>query len=353
MPGFQARMLRQQSPARRDYRSAPRPTQTGAPPSVCLIVFSWHPPGGLPAAAGSQSRRVSRAAPARPLPSGRTTRRSSPVATWRPGGTWLGVSRRGRIAAVTNIRDPETGERASPRSRGDLTRDFLTSTLSCPDYLESVAWRAGDYLGFNLLISDGKALWYLHGGRGEDPAPRALPAGLYGLSNAALDVPWPKVERAGRTTIAAGHRRGRTGSTLSAAHCAEPSPTRRRAAAAALAAQGLAGKMAQRLSAQFIVTPQYGTRCCSTLRWRRDGHLEFTEQRFDSAGLVSGESRTSTLLRRARPLVRQLQPVGTARGPARPGKRSTRSCTWAPLSRVRLPAADPGHRRRRWPAGRA
>lgn len=254
---------------------------------MCLIVFSWDPRAAYPLLLAANRDEFH----ARP---------SAPAAFWddhpqilagrdlEAGGTWLGVSTRGRIAAVTNVRDPEAGERAAPCSRGDLTRDFLTSALPCQDYLDSVAGRAGDYLGFNLLISDGTALWYLHGGRGEHPAPRALPTGLYGLSNAALDVPWPKV------TLG----RQRLQRAIAEAAPAAPSlqtlrgtvADRRVAPAADLEAQALAGDMAQRLSAQFIVTPQYGTRCCSTLRWRHDGHLEFSEQRFDSAGLVSGES---------------------------------------------------------------
>jgi uncharacterized protein with NRDE domain len=254
---------------------------------VCLIVLSWDPHAAYPLLLAANRDEFH----ARP---------SAPAAFWddhthilagrdlTAGGTWLGVSRRGRIAAVTNVRDPDSGERGTPRSRGDLTRDFLTSKLCCRAYLEAVAGRAGDYQGFNLLISDGAALWYLHGGRAEQLMPRALPAGLYALSNAALDVPWPKV--------ALGRQRMQR--AIAEAAPAAPSlqalrgtvADRRLAAPKALAAQGLGGDMAQRLSAQFIVTPQYGTRCCSTLRWRHDGHLEFSEQRFDSAGLVSGES---------------------------------------------------------------
>ncbi len=108
------------------------------------------------------------------------------------GGTWLGVTRSGRFAAVTNYRDP-----AAPtgiRSRGDLVAGFLQSDLAATDYLTDVHARSGEYSGFNLLVGEfSKARNELHyySNRGADP--RELKPGIYGLSNHLLDTPWPKV----------------------------------------------------------------------------------------------------------------------------------------------------------------
>ena len=201
------------------------------------------------------------------------------------GGTWLGVSPRARFAAVTNIRDPQN-EGKAPRSRGELTRDFLAGDAPPRDYLQDIAARRGEYLGFNLLLGDGNSLWYLHGDATVEAQPQSLEPGVYGLSNATLDVPWPKLRRA----------RGALEATLAANAPRAPSHEELRSTVAArelasdaeLQHQLLSGA-SRALSAQFIVTEFYGTRCQSTLRWQRNGQLEFQEQRFDPRGELSGE----------------------------------------------------------------
>jgi uncharacterized protein with NRDE domain len=252
---------------------------------MCLIVFAWQPQSAQPLVLAANRDEFH----ARPSAAADYWRDAPQIVAGRDleaGGTWLGVSRSGRFAAVTNVRDPAGG--SAPRSRGELTRDFLQSAQTPENYLAAVAARGAEYQGFNLLLSDGSALWYLRGGPGADPAPRALAPGLYGLSNAALDVPWPKVKLA----------RHRLAAAIAAASPAAPSTDalratvadRRLAAADELAGHGLEGEMARQLSAQFIVTPGYGTRCCTTLVWHRDGRMDFTEQRFAANGESIGES---------------------------------------------------------------
>jgi uncharacterized protein with NRDE domain len=200
------------------------------------------------------------------------------------GGTWLGVSRSGRVAAITNIRDPAVGERSAPRSRGELTHKFLASNESPGDYLAKIADSIGDYQGFNLLVGDRDSLWYLHGSSTEKTAPQALPPGIYGLSNAALDVPWPKVKRA-RGQL---QRKLQTGEAPSHDELRDCLSDRSLADTQTLDEHNLSGEMARQLSAQFIVTERYGTRCCTTLRQHANGLLEFQEQRFDPRGELMG-----------------------------------------------------------------
>lgn len=195
----------------------------------------------------------------------------------RAGGTWLGLSREGRFAAITNIRDPDSTGPA-PRSRGELTADFLRGAVPIEAYLTEISERVDSYLGFNLLVSDGRELWYLHGVAGG--APERLKPGVYGLSNAALDVPWPKVRIAKEA--------------LEALVASDPDPDHEALAACVadrtlaraddLVGHGLEGEMAVRLSGQFIVTDTYGTRCRSTLRYASTGDLSFREERFDARG---------------------------------------------------------------------
>lgn len=105
------------------------------------------------------------------------------------GGTWLGVTKTGRFAAVTNFAEPPP-DPLPPRSRGDLTANFLSSDIGCCEYLETVADRADAYRGFNLLLSDGNEVYY-YSNRAKQI--KQLAPGFYGLSNQLLDCDWPKV----------------------------------------------------------------------------------------------------------------------------------------------------------------
>lgn len=112
------------------------------------------------------------------------------------GGTWLGLSKTGRLAAVTNYRQLKEGQRAefnSP-SRGNLVTDFLCSNYSAEQWYQSVRQSFDRYQGFNLLLYDGDKLSYLN--NFQDCSLQTLKAGVYGLSNHSLDSPWPKVDYA-------------------------------------------------------------------------------------------------------------------------------------------------------------
>jgi uncharacterized protein with NRDE domain len=105
------------------------------------------------------------------------------------GGTWLGCSRQGRFAALTNFtRDPSA---TFPKSRGALVSDFLAGSQSVKDY--ALGLKGDDYAGYNLLLFDGSRLLYTTNiAQIGQPRSRLLPAGDYGLSNAELGAPWPK-----------------------------------------------------------------------------------------------------------------------------------------------------------------
>lgn len=204
------------------------------------------------------------------------------------GGTWMGVTRSGRFAAVTNYRDPD-GPIAAPRSRGDLPLTYLAGGSTPKAYLEDLAARAADYAGFNLLVGDRDSLWYFSNS-GNGP-PRSLPPGIYGLSNAVLDTPWPKVEQ-GKARLAALLESGRlTHETLAAVVAdralAEPEQ---------LARLGLDGAMDPLLSAQFIVTETYGTRSSTTLWTDAQGRAHWRERGFDAAGMPVHEQRETFAL---------------------------------------------------------
>ena len=194
------------------------------------------------------------------------------------GGTWMGVTREGRFAAITNYRDPARTAPA-PRSRGELPLDFLVGDASPDAYLEKLRTHAMDYAGFNLLLSEGEDLWYYNNSAGGSD-PRLLSPGVYGLSNDRLDTPWPKVEVGKRKLRQLMERGLVTDHDQLAAVVAD----RATADPQDLLRQGLDGEMDQLLSAQFIVTGRYGTRSTTTL-WRdQNGHSHWRELSYDQAG---------------------------------------------------------------------
>ena len=112
------------------------------------------------------------------------------------GGTWLGLSRNGRFAAVTNYRyvNEQGVMESKPLSRGNLVSDFLCSELRAEDWAKNIGPTAAAYGGFNLLLYDGDELVYLN--NYEAKPPQRLQPGVYALSNNCLDSPWPKVDHA-------------------------------------------------------------------------------------------------------------------------------------------------------------
>ncbi len=110
-------------------------------------------------------------------------------------GAWLGVTRSGSFALITNIRNPALRKTAAP-SRGEIVRRYLEEKQSAGEFVAALAAKANQYEGFNLLCgslrANARELWFLNS---LDASPRLLDGGLYALSNASLDTPWPKITR--------------------------------------------------------------------------------------------------------------------------------------------------------------
>lgn len=195
------------------------------------------------------------------------------------GGTWMGLTRQGRFAAITNCRDPARTAPA-PRSRGELPLGFLTGRDPPQTYLQSLQATAHEYAGFNLLVGTAEQLWYLSNrpsARQCEPTP--LAPGLYGLSNAQLDTPWPKVVLGKQKMQALHGKQPLTHDELEAVVS-----DRELADPGALRQLGLTDDMAPVLSSQFITTNRYGTRSSSTLWQDRHGQIHWRESSFDAHG---------------------------------------------------------------------
>jgi uncharacterized protein with NRDE domain len=207
---------------------------------MCLILLAWQvrePP--LVVAANRDEFHARPAAPA---------------AFWedRPGilagrdlearGTWMGISRSGRFAAVTNYRGAR--EPRAAESRGALVTGFLDADMTPGEYVQALLPSSAAYSGFNLLASDGTELWWMSNRNG---TPRRLERGIYGLGNALLDS-------------------------------ADVEP-RKRSFEDALATGAAVEPLFSVLAAARILDPVYGTRCSTVYFGRR-----YVERSFSADG---------------------------------------------------------------------
>jgi len=196
-------------------------------------------------------------------------------------GTWMGITRGGRFAALTNFRDPARNRPDAP-SRGGLVRDFLVDDASPAAYLDSLEGVADRFNGFSLLVGDRNALLYFSNRGGER---RAIEPGVHGLSNHLLDVPWPKV-REGKARLAE-----RLNGDVDVDGLLEVLGDARPAPDEELPQTGVALEWERSLSALRIETPEYGTRASTVLLVAADGRVTFVERSFDHSGAETGTVR--------------------------------------------------------------
>jgi uncharacterized protein with NRDE domain len=199
------------------------------------------------------------------------------------GGTWLGVNRQGRFAAVTNYRQGQR-EGLAQRSRGRLVSDYLTGDVGALEHVEGIRREAALYNGFNLLASDAAGLFYFSNREGR---VRTLRPGVYGLSNHLLDTPWPKVVS---TRSAFGALLSGGGSELTKDLFALLG-NRDQASDDQLPATGVGPEWERLLSSAFIVSQDYGTRSSTVVLIGRDGSIAFTERTFERGGVQGEEKR--------------------------------------------------------------
>lgn len=230
------------------------------------------------------------------------SRSSSPAAFWkdRPDilagkdqkadGTWLGITRTGRLGALTNFRDPSSLREDAP-SRGDLVDRFLRDTVSPLEYIKSLIPEAEDYNGFNLIVGE-KDLFYWYSNRAK--GFRRLTAGIYGLSNSLLDTPWPKVIRGKRAVEKVLAEKG------------DPAPgaffkilsDRRVPDDKQLPDTGVGIEWERTLAPLFIMSPNYGTRASTVLLVDKRDRVFFTEKTFGPGARQLSQTETNFHIRR-------------------------------------------------------
>lgn len=188
------------------------------------------------------------------------------------GGTWMGMTRSGRWAAVTNYRDRGAHKEAAP-SRGRLVADYLQQGTAPAAYLNQLVPEADRYNGFNLLVGTPGDLGYYSN---RDGAVRMLTPGLYGLSNHLLDTGWPKVER-GRKQL----RRLLEAGDVTADRLLDLLHDTTAPADEKLPDTGIGVAGERLLSPMFIESERYGTRSSTVLIVDRAGHVTFAERTYD------------------------------------------------------------------------
>lgn len=185
------------------------------------------------------------------------------------GGTWLAMNKAGKIALVTNYRDPQNIDPKAP-SRGQLVSDYLISNESPAEYLKTISTNGNKYNGFNLIAGDPTRLWYYSNYKKDI---EKLEPGFYGLSNHLLETSWPKVLR-GKEKVKPIIDR----SSIDPEALFEVLYDDQIVADTLLPKTGLTLERERALSSMFIKTEGYGSRCSTVILIDKQDQVLFSER---------------------------------------------------------------------------
>ena len=188
-------------------------------------------------------------------------------------GTWLGVTRTGRFAAITNYRNPSSIIE-NAKSRGELVRDYLSSKDGPRDYLDQVKPVRELYNGFNLLIGDMNSCWFYSK---ENNLVEGVSSGIHGICNHLLNTPWPKVVKGKKALESCLQNQNH----IETERIFEILADSERASIKELPDTGVGAEREHLLSSVFIKSPDYGTRSSTILTIDYDNHLWFRERTFN------------------------------------------------------------------------
>jgi uncharacterized protein with NRDE domain len=243
---------------------------------MCLIVLAWRPGHTQPLLVAS-NRDEFYARPSQALAQWNDAHGVFAGRDLQAGGTWLGVGQGGRFAALTNIRDLSLPQ--GTRSRGELPSAFLTGELSIEAFLATLRSQRQAYSGFNLLLGDGQQLCHFNSRSG---LTTGLEEGVHGISNADLNTPWPKLQRA-KQALHACLPNAQPEALL------QLLSDNRQAADEHLPDTGIGLPSERLLSSVFIASPAYGTRAITVLIMASHGSWQMVERSFGSNGSCLGE----------------------------------------------------------------
>lgn len=195
----------------------------------------------------------------------------------RAGGTWLGLSNRAHIALLTNVREPGRLSPDAP-SRGKLVESYLFGTDSPEQFAKHAMSKPDVYNGYNLLVMD-ETGGVVISNRPTKHATRIEP-GVHGLSNASLNTPWPKLTR----TTAAVRQLLDSSTVIHPEQMIKVMQDDAPPDDGLIPQTGLSQDRERLLASPFIRSPDYGTRCTTTLMRHRSGMTHVQELRYQSDG---------------------------------------------------------------------
>ena len=188
------------------------------------------------------------------------------------GGTWSGITKNGRFAAITNYRDMKSIKDNAP-SRGDLVKNFLLSGSSPETFGNELIQYAQLYNGYNLLYSDFESTYYFSN---QLKKQQKLSPGIYGLSNHLLDTPWPKVSLSKKSfTRIFSQKKFSADDLFTILRDDRQSPDNE------LPATGLSLELERAVSPVFIRSERYGTRSSTVLLVNKKDEVLFIEKSLD------------------------------------------------------------------------
>jgi uncharacterized protein with NRDE domain len=246
---------------------------------MCLIVFSWQVVCNHPLITVANRDEY-------------YSRPSAPAAWWtdypqvyaprdlQEGGTWMGTAKLSypghKFAAVTNVRDGSAVNDGAP-SRGQLVANFLTGNATLESYIQEISSDMDRYNGFNLLLGEISAekqelCWLSNRNTSNPRNGQLLIPGIYGLSNGALDSPWPKVSKTKAELASLLCQRAPQEAYFEMLSNTLPAPDCR------LPDTGVSLEMERLLSSACIQSEHYGTRSSSLLKLNGQFEMEYEER---------------------------------------------------------------------------
>lgn len=188
------------------------------------------------------------------------------------GGTWMGISKKGRLSMLTNFRDPHNIKADAP-SRGELVLDFLKGEESGATYLDKISQKGADYNGFNLITGTFDDLYY-YGNYQQGVS--AISPGVHGLSNALLNTPWPKTVK-GKDKLEVLTQ----GDSFTAEQLFDSLYDDIKAPNKDLPNTGVSKDIESMLSPMFIKSPDYGSRCSTVILVDHKDNVTFMERTYN------------------------------------------------------------------------
>lgn len=186
-------------------------------------------------------------------------------------GTWLGISKNGKFAAITNFRDPTLP--LAPKSRGEIITDFLTKDIPPKEFIEYLSKNRSLYGGYNVLLGNSDELYHYNNIFDET---NVIAPGTHSLSNCSLNTPWPKVVK-GKKYLS---ELVESGKPFTIEDLFKINTDKERAPDHELPETGVGLEMERCLSPMFIKIPNYGTRATTVLLIDKENNVTFVERTF-------------------------------------------------------------------------